>query len=60
MKIHKIFLFIIGFACYTLSVTFKSQSKSKKLLAAEEVLDSLQKFNNKYANVNGRCLFNLI
>lgn len=54
MKIFKISLLLFSLFCLATSVTFKTKSKSKKMLVAEEVLNSLKDFNNKYANLPGK------
>lgn len=56
----KMFKFILAMVCViTLGkcVTFSTRSKSKKLMIAEEVLDSLKKFNNKFGSLKGKKLF---
>ena len=58
MKISKIILAIAYLAAIYNCATFSTRSKSKKLMMAEDVLDSLKKFNNKYSSLKGNLLIN--
>ena len=59
MKIIKFALILLSLFCLATSVTFSTKSKSKKMMVAEEVLNSLKDFNNKYSNNNGILKLNL-
>jgi hypothetical protein len=52
MKIIKFALILLSLFCLANSVTFSSKTKSLRMQAAEEVLNSLKDFNNKYSNIN--------
>ena len=53
MKIVKILFAFACLAVLTNSATFSTRSKSKKIMMAEDVLDSLKRFNNKYSGLKG-------
>lgn len=59
----KMFKFLIAMACFlTLNycVTFSSRARSMKMQKAEEVLDSLKRFNDKYSSLKGNQIIYLI
>jgi len=56
MKILKITLLLFSLIGLATSVTFKTKTKSRKMQVAEEVLNSLKFFNNKYSNLHGSQL----
>jgi len=56
MKILKITLLLFSLIGLATSVTFKTKTKSRKMQVAEEVLNSLKDFNNKYSNLHGSQL----
>lgn len=58
MKIIKISLLLFSLICLATSLTFKTKSKSQKMLVAEEVLNSLKDFNNRYTNLPGIIKYN--
>lgn len=56
MKIIKLSLILLSLFTLAASVTFSTRAKSKRMQVAEEVLNSLKDFNNKYSNIHGKFL----
>jgi len=54
MKIVRMIIVIACLAAIYNCATFSTRAKSKKLMMAEDVLDSLKKFNNKYSNFKSK------
>ncbi len=51
MKILNYAFILLSYICLATALTFSTKSKSKKMLVAEEVLNSLKDFNNKYSTL---------
>ncbi len=60
MKIIRIIFAIACLAAIYNCVTLSTKSKSKKMMMAEDVLDSLKRFNNKYSGLKGKLKKKLI
>ncbi len=56
MKIVSIVFAMTCLAAIYNCATFSTRSKSKKLMMAEDVLDSLKNFNNKYSGLKGNFI----
>ena len=60
MKIFKLALIVISLFSLTSCIKFSTSAKSQKIQLAEDVLQSLQQFNNRYSNFKGISFYNFL